>query len=513
MNKPSDISQENIVDTKKETPKQDFDEEWQKEILENIEWEKAEQKESDSEQAWKLKQVLFQNQEMPINDFINDCRKKGLNDDEIAKRLIIQWYSWDEIIKSPIDNIDTKLKNEAERMYHLFAFRFSDREEFYGKFCSIMQQTLVKGGDLSVAIKKMPVKRIVTMEDIKSIKKDMPSADNHIRIDLSGEILPDFDWSESKEVLQYIRFDDKTFSKTPKEHLPKWFDPKEIFEKGKSIGLWIDDVHKMWYTWKWVGVAICDWQLKPHKDIQTEEYTVEKNADNFNDYFHASAVSSILTWKQTWIAPDANLYFYAEVQNNREKDGGQDLASSLTKILQKNERLSDDKKIRVISISWPLYWWKKTEELVKKLEESWVWVLHSGEFWKSFWYLEKKDPMWDPNDFKNYQHYLWDRDALFVNSGDRTIADPKDENAYRHDHEASASWAIPAVAWYYALACQADPTMTPEKFKKLAKDTAKVVKSKIKHWAKIFSKLWLSIRLRVIDIKALIQKIEEEKKK
>ena len=121
--------------------------------------------------------------------------------------------------------------------------------------------------------------------------------------------------------------------------------------------------------------------------------------------------------------------------------------------------------------------------------------------------------MWDPDDLKNYQHYLWGRDALFVNSGNRTVADPKDENAYRHDNQASASWAIPAVAWYYALACQADPTMTPEKFKKLAKDTAKVIKSKIKHWSKIFSKLWLSTRLRVIDIKALIQKIEEEKKK
>ena len=510
MNKINNIENEESKNTSK-LVESNFDEEWHKDLMKKIEEKKAEQKESDKKRADKLTEKLLEDEKMPINDFIDNYRKEWLNEEEIAKKLIMKWYSWDEIAKS---SIDKELKNEAERMYHLFAFRFTDKEDFYSKFCGIMQQALSKGGDYIVAMKKIPVKRIVTMEDIKCIRKDIQNESSHVRIDLSGEILPDLDWSESKEVLYYVRFDDKTFSKTPKEHLPKWFDPQEIFENGKSIGLWIDDVHEMWYTWKWVGVAICDWQLKPHKDIQTEEYTVEKNADNFNDYFHASAVSSILAWKQTGIAPDANLYFYAEVQNNREKDGGQDLASSLNKILQKNEKLSDDKKIRVISISWPLYWWKKTEELVKKLEESWVWVLHSGEFWKSFWYLEKKDPMWDPNDLQNYQHYLGKTSALFVNSWDRTVASPQNDSSYRHDTEASASWAIPVVAWYYALACQADPTMTPDKFKRLAKDSAKVLKTDIKkHWWNIFSKLGLKAKIRVIDIKALIQKIEEQKKK
>jgi hypothetical protein len=68
----------------------------------------------------------------------------------------------------------------------------------------------------------------------------------------------------------------------------------------------------MWYTWKWVGVAICDWQLKPHKDINTKEYVVEENAKKVPDYMHASAVSSILAWKQTGIAPDSDLYFFAK---------------------------------------------------------------------------------------------------------------------------------------------------------------------------------------------------------
>jgi hypothetical protein len=33
--------------------------------------------------------------------------------------------------------------------------------------------------------------------------------------------------------------------------LPEWFDPKTVFENWKTIGLWIEDVRKMWYTGKW----------------------------------------------------------------------------------------------------------------------------------------------------------------------------------------------------------------------------------------------------------------------
>jgi len=505
-----------------------FDDEWHKEWIDKIEKEMHKQKEYNLTKASKLAESLFEDKHGDINEFIEKLRKDWVNEEEIAKNLIIQWCSWDEFMKSSIDE-SVKLfvennRKEVIKNQQNYIFRFKDEEDLAEKYFDVLRDCLTKNISFLDAVKYIPLKRPITVEDIKNIKNALDNPDNNANVDLSGEILPDLDWSESREVFKYLNFDDNTFSKTSKEHLPEWFDPKEIFEKGKSIGLWIDDVHKMWYTWKWVSVAICDWQLKPHKDIQTKEYTVEKNANNSNDYFHASAVSSILTWKQTWIAPDANLYFYAEKQNNMEKDGGQDLASSLNKILQKNEELSDDKKIRVISISWPLYWWKETKELVKKLEKSWVWVLYSGEFWKSFWYLEKKDPMWDSNDLQNYQHYLWyyrdylwyrhfprKSEALFVNSGDRTVASPENDEAYRHDTQASASWAIPVVAWYYALACQADPSMTPKKFKRLANETAHEIDSTIRK--RNGDRSLDTKKIKVIDIKALIQKIEEEKNK
>ena len=227
-----------------------------------------------------------------------------------------------------------------------------------------------------------------------------------------------------------------------------------------------------------------------------------------------------MCWKQTGIATESDLYFFAERQNFEKKDWWDDLKSVFAKILKINEWLPNNEKIKVISISGPLYW-KWVEEIVKKLKNSWVWVLDSGEFWKSFWYLEKKDPMWDSNDFDNYQHCLWrckrflrKSDALFVNSGDRTLADPKSTTAYRHDCNACASRAIPVVAGYYALACQAAPTMTPEKFKKLARETAHEIDSTIRHEknGKV-KRSERTTKIKVIDIKALIQKIEEEKNK
>ena len=523
MNKINNIENEENKNAS-ELAESRFDEDWYNDLINEIKEKKAEQKESDKKRADKITENLFKKEKMPINDFIESEKQKGNDGDtNIIINLIKAWYKENEIMNSSLRGWWEKIKKEIiNSVLRPHIFRFDNEQEIDEKFFSIIEEYVVKWTEINHILNNMPLKRAITMEDIKYWEKKIHehSQGAFFKVDLSGHIIPDFDWSNSREVFNYLKFDDKTFSKTSKEHLPEWFDPKTVFENWKTIGLWIDDVHKIWYTWKWVNVAICDWQLKPHDDIKTETYTVEKNANNVQEYFHASAVSSILAWKQTGVAPDTNLYFFAEWQNNMEKSGGQDLVLSLNKILEINKSLADSKKIRVVSISGPLYW-EWVEKIVKKLEDSWVWVLDSDEFWKDFWYLEKKDPMWDPNDFNNYQHRLWKHkqllrksDALFVNSGDRTLADPKSPTAYRHDSWASASWAIPVVAWYYALACQADPTMTPRKFKKLARESAHEIDSTIRSEKNGEVKRSKETRkIKVIDIKALIQKIEEEKNK
>ena len=484
MNKINNIENEKSKNAS-ELVESHFDEEWHKDLMDKIEEEKAEQKDLDKKRSDELTEKLFENEKMPINDLIEKCRKEWLNEEKIAKRLIIQWYSWNEFMSSSISkeikSILEGFKKEEVENFGKYSFRFENIEDLSNKYLDILKYVLIKNIDFSDAVKNIPLKRAITMEDFDHLKEIYKDNSDYIpSIDLSGEILPDLDWSKSREVFKYLAFDDETFSKTSKEHLPEWFDPKEVFEKGKTIGLWIDDVHKMWYTWKWVSVAICDWQLKPHRDVQTKEYIVEQHVREVNDYFHASAVGSILVGKQTGVAPESELYFFAERQNNGEEYWWDDLNSAFTKIIEKNKQLPGKKKIRVISISHWLYGeWIK--DLAMKLENSWIWVLTSGDFFIDFWYLEKKDSMWDPNNFQNYQHYYGKPDALYVNSGDRTLADPRNIWAYRHDAHASASRAIPVVAWYYALACQADPSMTPDRFKKLARETAHEIDSTINY--------------------------------
>ena len=552
MNKIEDIENERIKNSGKVTESH-FDEEWHKDLLNKIEEEKSEQKELDKKKADELTETLFDDEKIPINDFIEKEKNKWKNEKEIVYNLIVNWYSRNDIIGSSLDNqtkewIEKWKENTIKKHFLPNAFRFKDNKELDEKFLEIVKIVFSKWEKFDKVLKELPAKRAVTIEDIENWIESLNNPSNNYELNLAWEIFPDLDWTHSKEVFRYLKFDKETFSRTSKEHLPDWFDPEKAFENWKSIGLWIDDVHKMWYTWKWVSIAICDSNLKPHADINAKEHTIEWNAKNITDYFHASAVCGILTWKNTWIAPDADMYYFAEFQDNQKESWWNDLASALNKIYEKNKQLPDDKKIRVVSISGPLYGGEKTIDIVKKLEDSWVWVMCSEKFNLDFWFLDKKDSVWDPNDFNNYEisypdekqlkriemysnsHLIKDKplhdfyskikpvdELLFVNSWDRTVASPENETAYSHDSGSCTSWAIPVVSWYYTLACQADPTMTPKRFKQLASETATEVNANDTYRDFKRPSLWRihtkSEKIKVINIKALIQRIEEDKNK
>ena len=173
-------------------------------------------------------------------------------------------------------------------------------------------------------------------QDIKtpiSIESYKKMGQQSLEIPTNFVFSKDINWSNSREIFKYLSFNEKTFSDTPSEHLPKGYNPQEVFAKGKSIGLGIDKVHSQGYTGKGVSVAICDWQLKPHKDLNVQEYHCAEHASQVEDYFHASAVTGILAGKQTGVAPEANVYFYAEYQDNSE-NGGNDLINTFNSIIE-----------------------------------------------------------------------------------------------------------------------------------------------------------------------------------
>lgn len=403
-----------------------------------------------------------------------------------------------------------------DRLYKFHGHKTKDKEAFNTLFETLLREAIKEGNMLNVNKKfeQIELNEPITMDYIREYCKQggydfqLPKG-----VTLSGDI----DWSNSEEVFYYLSFDDKTFADTPREHLPENYDPKQVFDNGKSLGLGIDEAHKMGYTGKGVGVAICDWQLKPHNDLNVKEYQCAEHAAQIDDYFHASAVTGILAGKQTGVAPDSDVYFFAEYPDMSET-GGNDIINTLKSILEKNKTLPDNQKIRVVSISGPIYGdQEEAQALVKELTDSGVWVFSAETFWdEGFGYLEKKDPMGDVNDFNNYQishpnDYDNQELGLYVASGDRTGPDPSDEEAYRHDSRASASWAIPVVAGYYALACQADTSMTPEEFKKLASETARVQESTTVKVGQTMVRTEDAVQIKIIDINALLQAIEIKK--
>lgn len=109
---------------------------------------------------------------------------------------------------------------------------------------------------------------------------------------------------------------------------------------------------------------------------------------------------------------------------------GQTLPLAIHRILELNRRLPADRKIRVISIS----------------------VGAGSAFFRAI--AEAR------------------REGLFVSAldlglpslGPVTIASPVAPDAYTTHETPAGSWAIAHMAGRYALACQEDPGMTPERF-------------------------------------------------
>ncbi len=340
----------------------------------------------------------------------------------------------------------------------------------------------------------------------------------YVGVDFQDLEFNNVDLSQYTEAFKRIKFNEKTFAKVSPEHLPDGFNPLEILEKGKTIGLGIDEAHNMGYTGKGVSYAIIDSGTldsngKQHNDIHFKEYNISKSADKSGlDHFHGRAVSYIAQE----IAPNADCYYYA---THNGENMNEPVLDNLKAILEKNKSLPDNEKIRFVSMSMPLYGGEEAKEVVKELEKQGVWVYYSGcPEDNQFGYLEKINPNGNINDFDNFQIHIGGENMLYVNSGDRTVADWSSPTAYRHDCMASKSWSVPVIAGYYTLACQADSSMTKEKFLELANKTAQVKEStkpirvgEGDNSVQI-SRTTETVPIKIIDIKALLQAIEKEKK-
>jgi len=240
---------------------------------------------------------------------------------------------------------------------------------------------------------------------------------------------------------------------------------------------------------------------------------------------HGAAVASIAVGKTVGVAPEADLYYIASRNFDRDEDAGRIelnyayYAQAVRRILEINAQLPEGRKIRVISIS---VGWRQGqrgyEEMTAAVDEakkagmlvvcSCIDEVHGFKF-----HALGRVPLSDPDAFESYLPAMWwesdlyeseehPSDRLLVPSGSRTTASPNGADEYAFYRQGGWSWAIPYIAGVYALAAQVDPTITPERFWDLAMKTGRTVE---------LERDGQTVRLRpVVDPAALIEALQGE---
>jgi hypothetical protein len=213
---------------------------------------------------------------------------------------------------------------------------------------------------------------------------------------------------------------------------------------------------------------------------------------------HGPAVASIAVGQSVGVAPEADLYYIAEmhgeiVQGKLEWDFTW-LAHAIRRLVEINGTLPMEHRIRVISVS--VGWspgqkgCEETDAAVAQATQAGIFVISTA--------LERthqlafhglgRDPFLDPDQPVSYGLGNWwargflngsrrfePGRRLLVPMDARTTASPTGPEDYVYYSSGGWGWSVPYLAGLYALACQVDPDITPERFWKTALNTGQVI--------------------------------------
>ena len=281
--------------------------------------------------------------------------------------------------------------------------------------------------------------------------------------------------------------------------MPQDFDWERIMELGKNPGLGIRSLHARGITGRNIGIAIIDQTLLvDHQEYANQLRLYEEMDDIVGGWketqMHGPAVASIAVGKTVGVAPEADLYYLATSFGNPSRPEDVDfsyLARSIRRILQVNQQLSGDHKIRVISMA--IGWqpqnkgYAEIQAAVQEAKAAGMLVVCSSiEQVHGFkFHGLGRDPLADPDNFESYEPGLfWAKqfysgnqfsDRLLVPMDSRTTASPTGTDEYAFYREGGWSWSIPYLAGVYALAAQVDPQVTPELFWSRAMKTGRTI--------------------------------------
>lgn len=281
----------------------------------------------------------------------------------------------------------------------------------------------------------------------------------------------------------------------PADKLPEGFDPEAVLELSKDPGLGIRALHDQGITGEGIGVAIIDHGLYTGHEQYKDNlmlYECVHARDGQLASMHGSAVSSIAVGRDVGVAPGAKLY-YIDCSFGHYTDDGFEydmsiVADSVYRVLEINRNLPQEEKIRVISISLSITPQKPGyQEFVDAVqaagvENILVLTVENQIFYPGFEFIGmNREGLADPNDPHSYNPAAWlpphpshMDDTILVPMGGRTYAACSGEAKYEWNYEGGMSWAVPWLAGFYALCCQAAPDCTPERFFRAVQDTAAV---------------------------------------
>lgn len=328
----------------------------------------------------------------------------------------------------------------------------------------------------------------------RSVLSEIPEMDENMGLDLRGSDASCLDLTDESESLNRVTFDSST---AWPEALPENFSPEEILEIGKNPGLGIRALHERGITGEGISIAIVDQALNPeHSEYADKLMNYELlHCSDQAAQMHGSAVTSIAVGETCGVAPGARVYYIASTFGtygigNMKMDLSY-MADSIDRILEINELLPDERKIRVISISRGFSSEKGADEVraaIERAKEAGVFVITTSTAENYGFVLTGlgREQTADPDDVSLYGpgHY-WSESffdsgitdtsrVLLVPMDGRTYASWYDTDGYEFASSGGLSWSVPWLAGMYALCLQADGELTPEEFIEKAFETGTI---------------------------------------
>jgi hypothetical protein len=265
------------------------------------------------------------------------------------------------------------------------------------------------------------------------------------------------------------------------ESVPVDYHPSEILEFNKNPGLGIRELHAQGIDGSGVGVAIIDNALLlEHREYKGKLMYYERiHYKGSTAQMHGPAVASVAVGEMVGVAPGAKLYYIASTDGHFLNDNSFEpdfsiLADCIKRILEINEQLSQEDKIRVISISQgympDLKGYEELREAMRLAQEQGILVLtvETKDFYPGFnLTFMARDYDKDPDDpysykFPNVQYMKNRTGMIMVPAGSRAYASCLGTDDYEFVQSSGASWGVPWCAGLYALCCQVNPKITPQ---------------------------------------------------